>query len=343
MTADLIPKLIQRLLDDEPADPAALEDALHEIMLGNVDAARTAGLLVALAGRRLDARTLAAAARAMRAHRVAVRATVRPLIDTCGTGGDGRGTFNISTATGLLLAAAGAAVAKHGNRGVSSKVGSADVLEAAGCELALTPDTASAMLDATGFAFLFAPAFHPAMAHVAPVRKSLAIRTVFNLLGPLTNPALAEHQLLGVYDPSLTETVATALLELDTAAAIVVHCAGLDEIGLHGITSGHRVRNGRVEPYRLDPAEFGLACPTLDPITGGDAATNLTLLQRSLTTTSGPAADIVALNGAVALELCGRVPDVRAGLETARELQSLGAGLRVLERYAESSARRARV
>ena len=219
----MIAPLLETLLSGEAADSGALETALHRILAGESDVAQTAGLLVALRINEPDASTLAACARALRSHRKAVMSQVRPLVDTCGTGGDKSGTFNISTASALVVAAAGGAVAKHGNRSVSSITGSADVLEACGAPLHLEPGQASRILDSTGFVFLFAPAFHPAMAHVGPARRALGIRTLFNVLGPLANPALAERQLIGVYDPSLTETVAGALGELGSASALVVH------------------------------------------------------------------------------------------------------------------------
>ena len=335
----MIPKLISAFLAGDQVEPPALEDALHAIMEGNVPDAQIAGLLVAIAGQPLHAPLLAAAARALRAHRVAVHPQVRPLVDTCGTGGDGAGTFNISTAAAMVVASAGAAVAKHGNRGVSSRVGSADVLEAAGCNLAVSPDGARDLLDATGFVFLFAPAFHPAMKHVGPVRKSLRIRTLFNVLGPLANPALAEFQLVGVYEPGLTRVMAETLHELGGKAALVVHCSGLDEIGLHAATEGHHLVDGRIESFRLDPADLGLQAAPISALKGGDPDENVARLRNALAGEPGPPADIVALNAAAALQVAGRVPDLEGGLELARERMSSGAALGVLERYADSSSR----
>ncbi|MEO6596141.1 MAG: anthranilate phosphoribosyltransferase [Planctomycetota bacterium] len=334
----MIPDLLRSLLAGQAIAPAALEEALHAIMLGQEEPARIAALLVALATQPPQASTLAAAARVLRSHRVAVHAEVRPLIDTCGTGGDGADTFNISTTAALVVAAAGAAVAKHGNRAVSSKVGSADVLEAAGCTLAVQASAARTLLDSVGFVFLFAPAFHPAMAHVAPVRKSLGIRTLFNLLGPLANPALAEVQLVGVYDPSLTEVMARALAELGCQAALVVHCAGMDELGLHDVTLGHRVRDGKVEAFRLAPEDVGLTRAPLAALRGkGEAQGNLVLMREVLEGQDGPRADVVALNAGAALWLAGRTKDLRQGLDAAREVLRSGAARRVLQRYAESS------
>jgi anthranilate phosphoribosyltransferase len=335
----MIPELIEKLLRSEPADPRALEDALHQIMMGEVPEPLTAGLLVALRVREPDARTLAACARAMRAHRIAVATEVRPLVDTCGTGGDRSGTFNISTAAALVVAAAGGAVAKHGNRSVSSRAGSADVLEAAGAVLSLGPREAARCLDATGFSFLFAPVFHPAMANVAPVRKALGIRTLFNLLGPLANPALAQRQLLGVYDPSMTRVMAEALVELGCESALVVHCEGLDEIGLHGVTQGHFVNDGRVTLFALDPRDLGLSRAPLESLSGGDAARNAEILRAVLEGEEGPKADVVALNAAAALGVAGLTRDLAEGLNVAREVLRNGGASRVLARYVETTVR----
>lgn len=333
----MIAHVIQRLISAERVEPGELEAALHEIMSGNAEPAQLGGLLVALAARPVDAGLLAAAARVMRAHRVAVEPPVRPAFDTCGTGGDGAGTFNVSTATAMVVAAAGVPVAKHGNRGVSSPVGSADVLEAAGARPVQTAAGATKLLMETGFVFLFAPAFHPAMRHVAPARRALGIRTIFNLLGPLANPAAVEQQLLGVYDAAMTETLAQALRALGAESALVVHCEGVDEIGLHGVTTGHRLRGGEVEPFRLAPEDLGLQRAPCVAIAGGDAAGNLRILQRVLGGEPGPHADIVALNAAAALEVCGRVPDLRQGLAEAREILVSGAARGVLDLYIEHS------
>jgi anthranilate phosphoribosyltransferase len=335
----VIPELIEKLLRAEPSDPKALEDALHEIMMGEVPEPLTAGLLVALRVREPDSSTIAACARAMRAHRIAVTTEVKPLVDTCGTGGDRTGTFNISTAAALVVAAAGAAVAKHGNRSVSSQAGSADVLEASGSVLSLGPREAARALDATGFSFLFAPVFHPAMAKVAPVRKALGIRTLFNLLGPLANPALAQRQLLGVYDPAMTRVMAEALVELGCESALVVHCDGLDEIGLHGVTQGHFVNDGKVTAFNLDPRDLGLLRSPLESLRGGDAPTNATILRSILEGEEGPKADVVALNAAAALGVAGLTRDLSEGLDVAREVLRNGGGARVLSRYVETTKR----
>ncbi len=335
----MISELIENLLRGEPASPPALEAALHQIMLGEVPETLTAGLLVALRVREPDSHTLAACARAMRAHRIAVASEVRPLIDTCGTGGDRTGTFNISTAAALVVAAAGGAVAKHGNRSVSSRAGSADVLEASGAILTLGPREAARSLDATGFSFLFAPVFHPAMANVGPVRRALGIRTLFNLLGPLANPALAERQLLGVYDPSMTRVMAEALVELGSESALVVHCDGLDEIGLHGVTHGHFVNEGAVSSFTLDPRDLRVARAPLESLKGGDGRENAEILKAILEGEEGPKSDVVALNAAAALGVAGLTRDLAEGLGVAREVLKVGGAARVLARYVETTKR----
>ncbi|HEY7817783.1 MAG TPA: anthranilate phosphoribosyltransferase [Vicinamibacteria bacterium] len=331
--------MIEKLLRGDRPDPKALEDALHRIILGEVPETLTAGLLVALRMREPDAATLAACARAMRAHRMVVTTEVRPLVDTCGTGGDRTSTFNISTAAALVVAAAGGAVAKHGNRSVSSQAGSADVLEASGAVLTLGPREAARGLDATGFSFLFAPVFHPAMANVASVRRALSIRTLFNLLGPLANPALAERQLVGVYDPSMTRVMAEALLELGCESALVIHCDGLDEIGLHGVTQGHFVNEGSVSSFVLDPKNLRVAKASLEALKGGDASTNAEILKAVLEGEEGPRSDVVALNAAAALGVAGLTRDLAEGLGVAREVLKVGGAARVLARYVETTRR----
>jgi anthranilate phosphoribosyltransferase len=294
---------------------------------------------VALRTRPVESATLAACARVLRVHRLAVNPIVRPLVDTCGTGGDGAGTFNVSTTAAFIVAGAGAAVAKHGNRGVSSKTGSADVLEALGCAIDAEPAAATRLIDAVGFAFLFAPVFHPAMKRVGPVRRALGVRTIFNILGPLANPALADRQLLGVFDPALTEPVAGALRDLGSHAALVVHCEGLDEIGLHAPTRGHRLRDGRVQSFVLDPADEGFARQPVGALAGGDAAENARLLRGVLEGARGPRLDVAVLNAAAALELAGRARDLKDGVEQAHAAIHNGRALGVLERYAASSRR----
>jgi anthranilate phosphoribosyltransferase len=335
----MIPALLRELVAGRRPSPADLETVLAAAMQGTADPVALGGLLAALAMVPVDGALLAAGARALRRHANAVRPRVRPLVDTCGTGGDGSGTFNVSTAAAMVVAAAGCAVAKHGNRGVSSPVGSADVLEQLGVRLELDAARAQTALDATGFVFLFAPAFHPAMRHVAPVRKALGVRTLFNLLGPLCNPAGADHQLLGVYDAALTLPMAAALRELGSRAALVVHCMGVDELGLHGPTIGHRLIGDRIEPFALEPASLGLLHQPIEALRGGDRAENARLLRQAILGTGGPHSDIVALNAGAALWVAGAAADIAAGLLQARACMQSGAANAVLDRYVATTQR----
>ncbi len=334
----MINHLTQNILDDRPIDHALLEEVLQRIVRGSIDEVQTAGLLTALAARAPRTDVLVAGATVLRSQGESIVPQHRPLLDTCGTGGDGSGTFNISTAAAVVVAAAGVAVAKHGNRGVLAKVGSADVLSAYGCEVDVTPAQSRKLLDTNGFALLFSPRFHPAMANVAPVRRRLGIRTLFNLLGPLANPAQPECQLLGVYNPAMTRVMAEALQELGTTSALVVHCAGLDEIGLHAITTGHWLRNGAIESFQIDPIELGLDPASIEDLQQADTEAGAAdLLRDAIRGEGGARSDVVALNAGAALHLADAVPNLEAGLEEARKVMARGAAVRLLDRYKDAT------
>lgn len=257
------------------------------------------------------------------------------LVDTCGTGGDASGTFNISTATAFVAAGAGVRVAKHGNRSVTSKCGSADVMEALGVNINLPPARVAACLEQVGIAFLFAPAMHSAMKYVQPVRKELRLRTVFNLLGPLTNPARATCQVVGVYSDDLVEKLAEALSMLGLRRALVVHGSdGLDEITITGPTRVGEVRDGQVHTYEVTPEEFGLQRATLDDIAGGDAALNASLIREVLSGKKSPRRDVVLLNAAAALVAAGRADHLRDAVPLAVEAIDSGGALAKLEQLA---------
>lgn len=248
------------------------------------------------------------------------------LVDTCGTGGDSTGTFNISTCAAFVVAGAGVRVAKHGNRSISSKCGSADVLEALGVKLDLPPERVGQCIAEIGIGFLFAPVMHSAVKHAMPARRALGGRTVFNLLGPLTNPASAQAQVLGVYDASLTELVAHALAELGTKRAFVVHGAdGLDEISLSGETRVSEVRDGAVRTYTVTPEDFGLPRAQLAALAGGDAKHNAQILRDVLKGQPGPQCDIVLANAGAALVAAGAAPDFRSAVQLATEALRSGA------------------
>lgn len=290
---------------------------MGEILNGKCSEAQIAALLVALhmKGETVEeivgfAEAIRDAATPLQLHRNSVldaSGTGRDaLVDTCGTGGDTSGTFNISTATALVVAGAGVRVAKHGNRNISSKCGSADVMAALGVKIDLPPERIADCLDQVGIAFLFAPSMHSAMKYVQPVRKELRLRTVFNLLGPLTNPARATCQVVGVYSAELVEKLAEALSMLGLHRALVVHGNdGLDEITITGPTRIGEVRDGRVRTYEVTPQEFGLQCAALEEISGGDAAFNAALIREVLSGKKSARRDVVLLNAAAALVAAG--------------------------------------
>ena len=331
----MIAGLIEALLGGERVSGSELEGALRLALEGQLSDARLAGLLVALRTRRIDGELLAAGARAVRAHQrpLPVSPTLRPrLIDTCGTGGDRSSTFNVSTAAALVAASCGACVAKHGNRAVSSKSGSADVLEELGVVLELDEASASRLLESVGFSFLFAPRHHAALARVAGVRGALGIRTIFNLLGPLLNPAGARRQLLGVYTPELTRPLADACRSLGSERVLVVHCDGLDELGLHGTTRGHLLMDGRIEPFELDARTLGLERAPLEALAAGDAVASARTIERVLDGTPGPAADVVSLNAGAALFLADVESSIEDGVARASEALVNGSARRTLQR-----------
>jgi anthranilate phosphoribosyltransferase len=254
------------------------------------------------------------------------------LIDTCGTGGDGRGTFNISTIAAIVAAAAGATVAKHGNRAVSSACGSADLLSALGVVIDLDATQMSAVLRRTGIAFLFAPKLHPAMGAVAGVRRELGVRTVFNVLGPLTNPAFARRQVLGVYAPHLVEVVARVLQALGAEHAIVVHSRdGLDEISVSAPTRVAEVRKGEIRVYEITPGDVGVTTHDLDAVAGGDAAENARIATAVLDGEGGARRDIVIANAGAALYVAGIAPTIREGVEIAWQAIASGGARAKLE------------
>jgi anthranilate phosphoribosyltransferase len=262
---------------------------------------------------------------------VAVRPARHDLVDTAGTGGDGAGTFNISTTAALVAAACGCAVAKHGNRAASSRSGSADVLEALGVPIALTPEQAADMIERLGFGYLHAPDHHPAMRYAGPVRRSLGVRTVFNLLGPLTNPAGARRQLIGVYARQWVEPMAQALAALGCEHGMVVHGEpGIDELSPCGATTMATVRAGVVTVTELDARELGVELCALSDLAGGDPQRNAEITLAVLAGEAGPASDATALNAAAAIVVAGRAADLGEGLQQAREALRSGAAMATL-------------
>ena len=317
--------LLRTAIAGEDLPSATVEELFGRLMDGELSEVWKSAFLVALAAKGESVSEIAGAARAMRARAARVEHTSSTVVDTCGTGGDGRGTFNISTGAALVAAAGGACVAKHGNRAVSSRSGSADVLDALG--VTLSGDTAALgrCLDEVGIAFLFAPMLHPAMAQVMPVRKELGVRTLFNVLGPLTNPAGAKRQLIGVFSADLVEPIARVLLELGSEHALVVHGDGLDEMTTTGPTAVAEVRGGEVGTYEVRPGDFGIAKASPEDLLGGEPERNVELMRGVLGGGGGALADITCLNAGAALYVAGRADSLAAGVAAASEAQASGA------------------
>ena len=295
-------------------------------MRGEATQAQIGGFLVALRFKGETAAEIAGCAEAMREHVLAVQPKREDLVDTAGTGGDNAHTLNISTAAALVAAAAGAGVAKHGNRAVSSSSGSADVLEALGFELELPPERIEQSIDELGFGFLFAPTHHPAMKHAAPVRRELATRTVFNVLGPLTNPAGARAQVVGVFAADLVPTIAAVLAELGAHRAFVVHGAdGIDELSPAGPNLVAEVVRGQVVERTIDPLELGVPRCSPEELRGGSPEENAAAIRRVFDGADGGARDAILLNAAGAIAAGGHAADLREAIELAREAVASGA------------------
>lgn len=328
----MIKEAIATLMGGGSLDEQSVAAVMGEVMRGEATHAQMAGFLVALRLRGEDAGVIAGAARAMREAATKVETSVRPLVDTCGTGGDGRGTFNVSTVAAFVVAGAGQAVAKHGNRAASGKSGGADCLERLGVRLEMRPEAAAKAIDELGIAFLFAPAFHPSMRHVGPVRGELGVRTIMNILGPLTNPARADRQVIGVGSAALVPVVAEALRRLGTERAIVLHDrGGCDEITPAALTDAVELRGGELRAFVIDPGALGVAACSLDDIQAEDADASAAIARRVLQGEHGPARDTVLLNAAAALYVSDRVEDLRSGIEMAARSIDGGAAMGRLE------------
>jgi anthranilate phosphoribosyltransferase len=322
----VLKQALARLLDGHDLTRTEAREAMDVIMRGDATAAQVGALLVALRLKGETVDEIAGCAEAMRDHAVVVRPSRTDLVDTAGTGGDGKHTLNISTAAALVAAAAGAGVAKHGNRAASSQTGSADVLEALGFELDLPPERIAQSIDELGFGFMFAQAHHPAMKHAAPVRRELGTRTVFNVLGPLTNPARARAQVVGVYSPGLVHPIAEALLQLGARRAFVVHGAdGIDELSPTGPNLVCEVFDGTVRERTIDPEELGLERCSIDELAGGLPAENAALIRRVFEGEQSGRRSAILLNAAGAIAAGGHADDLRDGLELAREAIDSGA------------------
>ena len=334
----MIQEAIRDLIAGADLGRAKMRAVMEQIMSGQATDAQIGAFLVALRikGETID--EIAGGAEVMREKATPI-VTVRPdLIDTCGTGGDDSGTFNISTTVAFVACGAGLAVAKHGTRSISSQCGSSDVLTALGVNVEAAPEKVGECIDEVGIGFLFAIALHGAMKHAIGPRRELATRTVFNILGPLTNPAGAKRQLLGVFDGALTEALAGVLRELGSDQALVVHGSdGLDEITLTGPTQVSELRDGQVSTRQIHPGDFGLQTVSAEALKGGDADYNARILRGVLDGEKGPQRDVVLLNAAAAMVVGGLAEDITAGLEVARESIDSGKARQALDRLVEVS------
>ena len=333
-----VPNPLPKLLSGEDLPIHDSEHLFERLVLGKLEPAEIAGMLIALRMKGETAEEMIGAAHALSA---AARPFERPdylFADCCGTGGDGSGLINVSTAVGFVAAACGLPIAKHGNRSVSSKCGSADVLEALGAKIDVAPDAARVMLDENKFCFLFAPAYHPGMKHAALVRRQLSVRTVMNLLGPCINPARPPVQLLGVADPKMLRRIALTLSAVGVREALVVHGSGLDEVALHGETRAIRLSNGVMTELELTPEEAGYERAPLSVVTGGGPEENAARL-RTILSGGGERAehDIVALNAGALLMIAGKANNLRDGAGLARQALLSGKAAAVLNAYVEAS------
>ena len=333
-----VPNPLPRLLSGEDLPAEDAEHLFERLVVGKLEPAEIAGMLIAFRMKGETAEEMIGAARGLFAAALPFERPDYLFADCCGTGGDGSGLINVSTATAFVAAACGLPIAKHGNRSVSSRCGSADVLEAVGARIELGPEQARALLDAIGFCFLFAPAYHPGMKHAGPVRRQLQVRTVMNLLGPCINPARPPVQLLGVADPRMLRRIALVLDAMGVEEALVVHGSGLDEVALHGETRAVRLSAGTIKETVIAPEDAGLERAPLNVVTGGEVAENAHRLQ-ALLDGRGSAAeqDITILNAAALLATAGKAADLREGALLARDALLSGRAGAVLVAYVEAS------
>jgi|TARA_B100000579_G_C22763596_1_gene820235 anthranilate phosphoribosyltransferase len=334
----MIQEAIQMLVGGDDLDANTIARVMDDIMSGQVTDAQIGAFLVALRVKGETIEEIAGCARVMREKATSISPKRKDLVDTCGTGGDGSGTFNISTTVAFVVAGVGLGVAKHGNRAMSSNCGSADVLAELGFNLECSPEQAAKSIDEVGIGFLFAPALHGAMKHAIGPRREIGTRTVFNVLGPLTNPAGASCQLIGVYAPELTEKLAGVLDLLGAERAIIVHgIDGLDEITLTGSSRLSQLINGKIETIEIHPSQFGIELSDSNALQGGDAVKNARILCEILDGSLGPKRDIVLLNAAAALVAGGVSSSIGEGVERAREAIDDGSARNTLDSFIKMS------
>jgi len=333
-----VPNPLPKLLTGKDLPAIDSQHLFERLVLGKLQPAEIAGMLIALRMKGETPEEMIGAARALSSAALPFERPDYLYADCCGTGGDGSGLINVSTATAFVAAACGLPIAKHGNRSISSKCGSADVLEAVGATIDVPPQKARALLDEIGFCFLFAPAYHPGMKHAALVRRQLEVRTIMNLLGPCINPARPPVQLLGVADPKMLRRIAQTLAAMGVQNALVVHGSGLDEVALHGETRGIRLTGDRIEEIEISPEDAGLERAPLKAVTGGEIDENAKRLTTLLAGKASRAeADVVILNTAALLLTAGTVATLRDGADLARETLASGAAGQVLDRFIEAS------
>jgi anthranilate phosphoribosyltransferase len=332
------PAVFATLLDGGDLGRARAHEAMTEVMEGRATEAQVAALLVGLRAKGETVAEMTGLVDAMYEAAVTVDAG-EDVVDVVGTGGDGAGTFNISTTAALVAAGAGAHVAKHGNRAASSQTGSADLLERLGIRLDLPPAATVEMIRSIGFGFFFAPGYHPAMRHAGPVRRQLGIRTVFNFLGPLCNPALTKRAAVGVSDAAMAELMAGVLQARGAEYAFVFHGhGGLDELSTAGLSTIHRIRNGEITTAQFQPSDFGVAAATITDIQGGDAAENERITRSILAGAAGPRRDVVVVNAAPAIVVAGLATGFAEGIILAEQAIDSGAAATVLERAVDFSS-----
>jgi anthranilate phosphoribosyltransferase len=336
----VIREAIAKVVEGEDLTASEAADVMRQVMSGEATPAQIGAYLTALRMKGETVDEIAGSARVMREMATHIRVDDPLVVDTCGTGGDRSGTFNISTTAAFVVAGGGITVAKHGNRAVSGKAGSADVLMALGVNVELPPERVETCVNEIGIGFLFAPLFHGAMKHAIGPRREIGVRTLFNILGPLTNPASAGVQVLGVYAEALTDRLARVLVALGSTHCFVVHGSdGLDEITTTGPSRVAEGRNGIVEAYALDPADLGLARAKPADLAGGDAAENARITRAVLDGERGPKREIVLLNAAPAFVAAGKAPSLKAGIAKAAEAIDSGAAAEKLARLVEASGR----
>ncbi|MCK8516611.1 anthranilate phosphoribosyltransferase [Methylonatrum kenyense] len=325
---------IRSVVDSRDLSVDDMASVMRTIMTGEATPAQIGGFLVGLRMKGETVDEITAAARVMRELATAVPVSTDHLVDTCGTGGDASGTFNVSTATAFVVAAAGGRVAKHGNRSVSSSSGSADLLEAAGARLDLDVPQVAESVEQVGVGFLFAPLYHSAMRYAIGPRKEMAVRTIFNVLGPLTNPAGAPNQLLGVFSPSLVLPIASVLQQLGSRHVMVVHAEdGLDEITISGETQVAELRDGVIREYTIRPEDFGMTRVGLDAVRVKDAQHSLAMIRTAFSGEPGPASDMIALNGGAAIYLAGLAESLADGVLRAQKILHSGGAAEKLAQF----------